>query len=106
MTLPVILFLLAAVIPVFFGKIRSAPFWITLQALALGWSGAAAHKALAGHALIALLELLAVRALLAPWLLRRAIRRHGGPNLGSRGAVAVGMVAGIAWLVEYEQYPG
>ncbi len=99
MTLPVILFLLAAVIPVFFGKIRSAPFWITLQALALGWNGAAAHESLAGHALIALVELLAVRVLLAPWLLRRAIRRHGGPNLDLMPSNLFAWAAAVALIV-------
>ena len=39
MTLPLIIFLVAAVIPVFFGKIRSAPVWLSIQALALGWNG-------------------------------------------------------------------
>jgi hypothetical protein len=40
MKTPLVLFLVAAVIPVFFGRIRSAPFWLTLQAVALGWNGA------------------------------------------------------------------
>ena len=47
MHLPLILFLLAAVLPVFLGKIRSAPLWLALQALALGWSGAAHQVVLA-----------------------------------------------------------
>jgi hypothetical protein len=29
MTLPLIAFLVAAIIPIFFGKIRSAPFWLS-----------------------------------------------------------------------------
>ena len=99
MTLPVILFLLAALIPVFFGKVRSAPFWVMLQALALGWSGVAAHETLTGHALIALLELLSVRALLAPWLLRRAIRRHGGPNLDLMPSNLFAWAAAVALIV-------
>ena len=37
MNLPLITFLVAAIIPIFFGKIRSAPFWLTAQAAALAW---------------------------------------------------------------------
>jgi hydrogenase-4 membrane subunit HyfE len=81
MTLPLIVFLLAVVVPVFFGKIRSAPLWLAVQALALGWNGAALHGELSGHGLVALLEVLVVRAAVAPALLRRAIRLRAEPNL-------------------------
>lgn len=81
MTLPVVLFLAAAIIPVFFGKVRSAPIWIAVQALALGWVGVAPHAQVSGHALIALVEVLIVRAVIAPVLLRRAIRLRAEPNL-------------------------
>ena len=81
MTTALVLFLLAAVVPVFFGKIRSAPFWLALQALALGGAAAAAHGGWSGHALAALLEVLIVRGVIAPLLLRRAIRARGEPNL-------------------------
>lgn len=85
MTLPLIAFLIAAVIPVFFSKIRSAPFWLSLQALALGWNVVAlsGHPSggLSGHTLAALAEVLVVRATLAPALLRRAIRARAEPNL-------------------------
>ena len=37
LTLPLIFCLIVTVIPVFFGKISSAPTWLSLQALALGW---------------------------------------------------------------------
>ena len=78
---PLILFLAAAVIPVFFGKIRSAPFWLMVQAVALGWAAAEQHGQWSGHALAALLEVLVVRALVAPQLLRRAMRNRAEPNL-------------------------
>ena len=81
MTLPLVAFLLAVVIPVFFGKIRSAPLWLAIQALALGWNGVAHNGGLSGHTLVALLEVLAVRAVIAPQLLRRAIRGRAEPNL-------------------------
>jgi hydrogenase-4 membrane subunit HyfE len=74
-------FLLAVVVPVFFGKTRSAPAWLMLQALALAAIGFAQHAQVSTHGIAALAEVVLVRALLAPWLLRRAIRRHGGPNL-------------------------
>jgi hydrogenase-4 membrane subunit HyfE len=81
MKLPLIAFLVATVIPVFFGKIRSAPLWLAAQALALAWNGVAHHGAFSGHTLVALLEVLVVRAVIAPLLLRRAIRLRAGPNL-------------------------
>lgn len=74
-------FLLAVVVPVFFGKTRSAPAWLMLQALALAAIGFAQHAEVSVHGIAALAEVVLVRALLAPWLLRRAIRRHGGPNV-------------------------
>jgi hydrogenase-4 membrane subunit HyfE len=81
MTLPLIAFLVAAVVPVFFGKIRSAPLWLAVQALALGWNGIAHHAELSSHSVVALLEVLLVRVAVAPALLRRAIRLRAEPNL-------------------------
>ena len=80
MTLPLIAFLVAAIIPIFFGKIRSAPFWLTAQAAALAWN-VAQHGDPSLHTYVALAEVLVVRALIAPKLLRRAIRQRGEPNL-------------------------
>ena len=81
MTLPLVAFLVAAIVPVFFGKIRSAPIWVAVQALALGWNGVAPHAELSSHGIVALLEVLAVRAVIAPALLHRAIRRRAEPDL-------------------------
>ena len=81
MQLPLIIFLVAVVIPVFFSKIRSAPVWLAVQALALGWNGVAQHGGISIHTLIALLEMLVVRAAIAPLLLRQAIRQRAEPNL-------------------------
>jgi len=80
MTLPLIAFLVAAVIPVFFGKISSASFWLAAQALALGWNVLAQSSELSGHTLVALIEVLVVRAVVAPRLLRRAIQLRDEPN--------------------------
>lgn len=79
--LPLVLFLVAAVIPVFFGRIRSAPVWLAIQGLALGWIGIEHHAQAPVHALAALLEVLVVRGVIAPQLLGRAIRRRAEPNL-------------------------
>lgn len=81
MTLPLMAFLIAAIIPVFFGKIRSAPFWLGVQALALGWNVVALSPEVSVHALVALAEVLIVRAAVAPALLRRAVRLRAEPNL-------------------------
>jgi hydrogenase-4 membrane subunit HyfE len=80
MTLPLIAFLLAAIIPILFGRIRSAPFWLTAQAAALAWN-VAQHGDPSLHTYAALIEVLVVRALIAPHLLSRAIRQRGEPNL-------------------------
>lgn len=81
MTAALLLFLAAAVIPVFFGRVRSAPFWLAVQAVALAWAGAVQHGEASVHTLAALAEVLLVRALIAPQLLRRAIRGRAEPNL-------------------------
>jgi hydrogenase-4 membrane subunit HyfE len=81
MTLPLVAFLVTAVVPVFFGKIRSAPLWLAVQGLALGWNGIVQHSELSSHTVAALLEVLIVRASIAPALLRRAIRLRAETNL-------------------------
>lgn len=81
MTVALAVFLLAVIVPVFFGKIRSAPTWLLIQAVALGWAGFIQHTEASAHSLAALAEVIAVRALAAPWLLRRAIRARAEPNL-------------------------
>jgi len=99
MRLPLIAFLLAAVIPVFFGKIRSAPFWLCLQAIAIGWNGVAHSEGLSIHALVALLDVIVVRALIAPLLLRRAIHLRGDANLDLMPSNLFTWVIGIALIV-------
>lgn len=73
MNLPLMLCLVATVIPVFFGKVGAAPLWLSLQALALGWISLTRHPELSAHTLAAGLEILLVRAWLVPTLLRRAL---------------------------------
>lgn len=99
MKFPLILFLVAAVLPVFFGKIRSAPFWLAVQAVALGWASAAQHGEWSGHALAALVEVLLVRAVIAPLLLRRAIRGRGEPNLDLMPSNLFAWAIAVALLV-------
>jgi hydrogenase-4 membrane subunit HyfE len=99
MKFPLILFLVAAVVPVFFGKIRSAPFWLAVQAVALGWASAAQHGQWSAHALAALVEVLVVRAVIAPLLLRRAIRGRGEPNLDLMPSNLFAWAIAIALLV-------
>ena len=83
MTAPLVLFLVAAIVPVFFGRIRSAPLWLVVQAISLGWLGwlgMAQHGDGSWHALAALAEVLIVRAVLVPQWLRRAIHQRAEPN--------------------------
>jgi len=79
MTLPLIFCLTATVIPVFFSRISSAPTWLSLQALALGWI--ALNDEFSAHAVWLGLEVLLVRAVLVPHLLRRALRRQAQTRL-------------------------
>jgi hydrogenase-4 membrane subunit HyfE len=72
MTLALVLCLLATLIPVFFGRISAAPFWLSVQAMALGWI-TLTHAPLSGHIAMAGVEVLLVRALLVPRLLRMAL---------------------------------
>lgn len=81
MTLALILCLIATVIPVFFGKIGSAPTWLSLQALALGWISLTRHHELSTHAMAGGLEVLLIRAWLVPHLLRRALRDQRAAQL-------------------------
>jgi len=78
---PLILFLIATVVPVFFGKIQSSPLWLCLQALALGWNTITLHGEPSLHSLGAGLEIIAVRAWLVPLLLRRSLARHTQAHL-------------------------
>ena len=74
MTLPLIFCLIATVIPVFFSRISSAPTWLSLQALALGWI--TLNDEFSTHTLLLGAEILLVRAALVPQLLRRALKRQ------------------------------
>jgi hydrogenase-4 membrane subunit HyfE len=80
MRLPLMLFLLAAMVPVFFGKVRAAPLWLALQALALAWVGVLHHAQWSWHTLFGVIEVLLVRGVLAPLLLAQAIRRCAQPD--------------------------
>jgi hydrogenase-4 membrane subunit HyfE len=99
MTLSLIIFLVAVVIPVFFSKIRSAPIWLAVQAVALGWNAVAHHGGFSLHSVIALLELLVARAAIAPLLLRRAIHLRAQPNLDLMPSNLFTWVIAIALIV-------
>lgn len=99
MRLPLILVLLAALLPVFFGKTRSAPFWLAVQGAALAWNNAVHHEAAGLHALASLAEIVVVRAVIAPLLLRRAIRRRSEPNIELMPSNLFTWVIGITLVV-------
>ncbi len=73
-SLPLIVCLLATLIPVFFGKLSVTPTWLSLQALGLGWISLNRHQELDIHALEAGFEILFIRAWLVPHLLRRTVQ--------------------------------
>jgi len=75
MTLALILCLTATVIPVFFSRIAAAPSWLSLQALSMVWITLSDADGLSLHTMLAGLEVLLIRALLVPYLLRRALRK-------------------------------
>jgi hydrogenase-4 membrane subunit HyfE len=76
MTLTLMLCLLATLVPVFFSRVSAAPAWLSVQAIALGWITLNQHHPLSLHAALAGAEVLLVRALLVPFLLRSAIKKH------------------------------
>ena len=80
MTAPLMLFLAATLIAAFFGRIRSAPFWLAVQALALAWIMGLRHAHDPIHALPGVVEVLLLRAVIAPWWLHRALARRQEPN--------------------------
>ncbi len=82
MSLPLTLFLVAVLVPAFFGKLRSTPVWLSLQALALAWNVLTQHMDVSDHALTSVLELVLVRAVLVPLLLRRMTRALAGESEG------------------------
>jgi hydrogenase-4 membrane subunit HyfE len=71
MTMPLILCLVATIIPVFFGKLGGAPAWLSIQALALGWINLTRYPEWDAHAVAIGLEVLLLRAWLVPTVLRR-----------------------------------
>ncbi|HZX32628.1 MAG TPA: hypothetical protein VFF03_14840 [Rhodocyclaceae bacterium] len=75
MTLPLILCLVATVIPVFFSRISATPAWLSIQALTLVWITALGEETWSAHAMVSVAEILAIRVLLVPYLLSRAIRK-------------------------------
>ncbi|HJV68682.1 hypothetical protein [Ideonella sp.] len=76
MTVALVAFLAAAVIPIFFGKLGSAPWWLVLQAAALGAAGFVHHGEAGPHEWAALAEVLLLRAFVAPrWLKQVVVRR-------------------------------
>jgi hydrogenase-4 membrane subunit HyfE len=77
MTLTLMLCLLATLVPVFFSRVSAAPVWLSVQALTLGWITLNQHQPISLHVALAGVEVLLVRALLVPYLLRRAIARQG-----------------------------
>lgn len=77
MRLPLILFLLATLVPIYFGKTRTAPFWLSVQAIALAWNNLTHHGGeQTPHALSVLAEFVILRAVIAPLMLRRALRHN------------------------------
>lgn len=65
---------LSACVPVFFAKLRVTPQWLSLQALALAWLVLGRDDGL--HALTTGAEILALRGMLVPWMLRGHLARH------------------------------
>jgi hydrogenase-4 membrane subunit HyfE len=82
MTLPWILCLTATVLPVFFSRISATPIWLSLQALALGWIIISGHHELTTHVMLAGVEVLLVRAVLVPYVLRRALHKSPKTRMG------------------------
>lgn len=75
MTLPLILCLVATVIPVFFSRLSATPVWLSIQALTLAWITVLGEESLSAHTIVSVVEIIVIRVVLAPYLLARAIRK-------------------------------
>ena len=106
MLLPLVVFLLSAVLPVFFGRLRAAPFWVSVQALALAWALSARHPEVTMHSLIGVIEVLLVRGVLAPWLLRRVIERRGEADLDLMPSNLFAWASAVALIVLAFEFGG
>ena len=75
-----VLFMIAVIVPVFFASPRTAPMWLSVQALALAWQVATQHGFYSVHVWFSIAEILVIRGVVAPWLLRRATAQHEEPT--------------------------
>lgn len=75
MTLPLILCLVATVIPIFFSRLSATPVWLSIQALTLVWITVLGAESMSVHAIISVVEIIVIRVVLVPYLLARAIRK-------------------------------
>lgn len=98
MTLPSLLFLAAVVVPAFFGTARTAPFWLVAQGAALAWS-VGVRGEVDAHTGIALVEVLALRVVLAPAAMRHLVRRRGEPDLDLMPSNLFAWALGAALIV-------
>lgn len=84
MSLPLVFLLILCVTPLFFGRVRQLPGWLALQGLALAWYGLTDGIASAGmstHDIVTAIEVVLLRAILAPWLFNRMLQRRNEPDL-------------------------
>lgn len=75
MTLPLILCLVATVIPIFFSRLSATPVWLSIQALTLVWITVLGAESMSVHAIISVVEIIVIRVVFVPYLLARAIRK-------------------------------
>lgn len=84
MKLPLVFLLILCITPLFFGRMRQLPGWLSFQALALAWYGLTdgpQGKAISMHDLLTAAEVVVLRAVLAPWLFSRMLARRNEPDL-------------------------
>lgn len=72
MNLSIALFLAAVLIPLLFGSPRTAPFWLGVQGVALAANVLGHHELLSLHAGASLLDLVVLRGVVAPLILKAA----------------------------------
>lgn len=99
MTLPLILCLTVTVIPAFFSRIASAPTWLAFQALTLGWITLTHFEDYTTHALLIGAEILLVRAVLVPTLLRRVLKRQGNGKMSLMPSNLFTWVAAVILII-------
>lgn len=99
MNLALVFLLILCVTPLFFGRTRQLPGWLMLQGLALAWYSLTDQAEPTLHDIFTALEILLLRAVIAPWMISQMLVRRQEPDLELMPSnlftwgIAIGLIA-------------